>query len=142
MGYGSRALQLLQEYYEFKWTQLGDFDREQVRDSMCPVTPARPSCANADANADTPDANADTPTLRTDLPPLLLQLQEHAPPRPALTYLAVAFGLTVELFRFWKRNAFLPLYLRQTQAHFSSIFSFLACFFVSDFTYSSISILL
>ncbi len=49
---------------------------------------------------------------RANLPPLLSRLQERRPEH--LDYLGVSFGLTEDLLRFWKRNGFLPTYLRQT----------------------------
>uniref|UniRef100_A0A1I8J7S6 RNA cytidine acetyltransferase n=1 Tax=Macrostomum lignano TaxID=282301 RepID=A0A1I8J7S6_9PLAT len=52
------------------------------------------------------------PTGNQDLPPLLSALTERRP--EPLHYLAVSFGLTHDLTRFWKRAGFAPLYLRQT----------------------------
>lgn len=49
---------------------------------------------------------------RKSLPPLLLKLSERPPER--LDYLGVSFGLTEQLFKFWKRSDFVPVYLRQT----------------------------
>ncbi|GFT50430.1 RNA cytidine acetyltransferase [Nephila pilipes] len=45
-------------------------------------------------------------------PSLLLELQDlHQEP---LDYIGVSYGLTLELFKFWKKNGFTPLYMRQT----------------------------
>ena len=44
--------------------------------------------------------------------PLLKKLSEVKP--PSLDYIGVSFGLTSELFKFWKKNSFFPTYIRQT----------------------------
>jgi N-acetyltransferase 10 len=49
---------------------------------------------------------------RSDLPPLLVSLAERKPEK--LHYLGVSYGLTQQLFNFWKRLGMLPVYLRQT----------------------------
>ncbi|GFR30827.1 RNA cytidine acetyltransferase [Trichonephila clavata] len=46
-------------------------------------------------------------------PSLLLQLQDLQ--QEPLDYIGVSFGLTLELFKFWKKNGFTPLYIRQTE---------------------------
>ncbi|GBM60357.1 RNA cytidine acetyltransferase [Araneus ventricosus] len=43
---------------------------------------------------------------------LLLQLQDLQ--QEPLDYLGVSYGLTPELFKFWKKSGFAPLYIRQT----------------------------
>jgi len=48
------------------------------------------------------------------MPPLLQRLTERRP--ETLDYIGVSYGLTPQLLRFWKRAAFVPLYLRQTQS--------------------------
>eukprot|EP01017_Pseudomicrothorax_dubius_P004187 TRINITY_DN10786_c0_g2_i1.p1 TRINITY_DN10786_c0_g2~~TRINITY_DN10786_c0_g2_i1.p1 ORF type:complete len:405 (-),score=159.46 TRINITY_DN10786_c0_g2_i1:521-1735(-) len=49
---------------------------------------------------------------RKKLRPLLKKLSEVRP--PSLHYAGVAYGLSEELFRFWRKNGFEPVYLRQT----------------------------
>lgn len=46
------------------------------------------------------------------MPPLLQRLSELRPPK--LDYLGVSYGLTPQLFKFWKRAGYVPLYIRQT----------------------------
>ncbi|PNY15591.1 UPF0202 plant-like protein [Trifolium pratense] len=48
---------------------------------------------------------------RTDLPHLLVHLRERRPEK--LHYIGVSFGLTLELFRFWKKHKFAPFYIGQ-----------------------------
>ena len=46
------------------------------------------------------------------LPPILQKLSERRP--PTIEYLGTSYGLTEQLFRFWARGGFKPVYLRQT----------------------------
>jgi len=65
------------------------------------------SCFKTDHNAETSEV-----IRKKELLPLLLDLKERRAER--LDYLGVCYGLTSELFKFWKRNGFLPTYIRQT----------------------------
>src|SRR5439155_18787255 len=49
---------------------------------------------------------------KKSLPPLLLKLSERK--AEGLDYMGVAFGVTQELFKFWKKNNYYPVYVRQT----------------------------
>uniref|UniRef100_A0A914UHS6 N-acetyltransferase domain-containing protein n=1 Tax=Plectus sambesii TaxID=2011161 RepID=A0A914UHS6_9BILA len=99
MGYGTRALQLLRQYYE------GEIP-----------------CLNEDAtkmdvirtveDADTVNLLEERVGPRSDLPPLLLRLSER--PAESLDYLGVSYGLTLNLLKFWKKAGYVPVYLRQT----------------------------
>lgn len=48
---------------------------------------------------------------RTNLPPLLVPLHDRRPER--LHYIGVSFGLTLDLFRFWRKHNFAPFYVSQ-----------------------------
>jgi N-acetyltransferase 10 len=48
---------------------------------------------------------------RANLPPLLVNLRDRRPEK--LHYLGVSFGLTQELFRFWRKHDFFPFYVGQ-----------------------------
>lgn len=50
---------------------------------------------------------------RQKLPPLLQKLTERRL-RHSIDYLGVSYGLSSDLLKFWKKNKFLPVYLRQT----------------------------
>ncbi|EPS40963.1 hypothetical protein H072_5125 [Dactylellina haptotyla CBS 200.50] len=104
MGYGSRALQLLEDFYEGKFASLDEKDG-YIDEKMVRVT----------------DDELESATLTTDkvqvremnaMPPLLLRLNEKRPDE--LDYLGVSYGLTNQLHRFWKKASFVPVYLRQT----------------------------
>ena len=104
MGYGSRALTLLTDFYEGKFANLSELEPTEA-DSIVRVT----------------DTELESSTLQSDnikvrdiksMPPLFSRLSERRP--QALDYLGVSFGLTPPLHKFWKRASFAPVYLRQT----------------------------
>ncbi|KAL3515472.1 hypothetical protein ACH5RR_022374 [Cinchona calisaya] len=51
----------------------------------------------------------ETVSPRENLPPLLVDLQERLPER--VDYIGASFGLTGDLFRFWKKHKFSPFYI-------------------------------
>jgi hypothetical protein len=57
---------------------------------------------------------------RTNLPPLLVHLRERQPEK--LHYIGVSFGLTQELFRFWRKRGFAPFYIGQIPVKILFIF--------------------
>ncbi|XP_018616345.1 RNA cytidine acetyltransferase [Scleropages formosus] len=99
MGYGSRAMQLLQMYYEGQFPVL-DEAVQQVSSEITTVSSEAVSLLE------------EVVKPRKDLPPLLLKLNER--PAERLDYLGVSYGLTAQLLKFWKRAGFIPVYLRQT----------------------------
>jgi N-acetyltransferase 10 len=56
---------------------------------------------------------------RANLPPLLVHLRERRPEK--LHYLGVSFGLTQELFRFWRKHNFYPFYVGQIPVMISDL---------------------
>ncbi|KAK9313007.1 GNAT acetyltransferase 2-domain-containing protein [Lipomyces starkeyi] len=108
MGYGSRAIDLLAEYYGGKFAPIADNEQafSAGESSLARLT---------DEQLET------TATLQTEqikvrdaknMPPLLLKLTEKRPTR--LDYMGVSYGLTPQLLKFWKKAGFRPVYLRQT----------------------------
>lgn len=104
MGYGSRAITQLTDFYEGKFANVSETEPNQV-DSIVRVT----------------DAELESSTLQSDIikvcdinsmPPLFSRLSERRP--QPLDYVGVSFGLTPPLHKFWKRASFAPVYLRQT----------------------------
>ncbi|KAG2234354.1 GNAT acetyltransferase 2-domain-containing protein [Thamnidium elegans] len=104
MGYGSRALELLTNFYQGKTSSLSEVS---------------PNDSETLPNVD--DHEFDNVDLKTDqikvrdprkMPPLLTKLSDK--PAPRLDYLGVSYGLTPSLHKFWKRAGFVPLYMRQT----------------------------
>ncbi|KAL2802267.1 GNAT acetyltransferase 2-domain-containing protein [Aspergillus granulosus] len=103
MGYGSRALELLVDFFEGKFTDLSEnlpSSQEMVR-----VTDEEL------ANSNLLDDNIQVRDIRS-MPPLFGKLSERRPDE--LDYLGVSYGLTPSLHKFWKRASFSPVYLRQT----------------------------
>ena len=103
MGYGSRALSLLVDYYDGKLASLSESAPVEI-ETMKRVT----------------EEDLESATLQTDfikvreaseMPPLFARLSELASPK--LDYVGVSYGLTSQLHKFWKRQSFVPVYLRQ-----------------------------
>lgn len=121
MGYGSRAVELLLQYFqgEIMCTdpsrpvpRLGEFGGES----------GVPSRAAAGGDGSTLLGEEVAP--RSALPPLLTQLHER--PAERLHWLGVSFGLTSDLLTFWSRKRFKVSYLRQTPNDLTGEFSCIA----------------
>lgn len=104
MGYGSRAIELLRDYFEGKFTDMS----EDVKPKDYSIK--RVDDHDLEKNSLLKD-NIKLRDAKT-LPPLLLKLSEQPP--EFLHYLGVSYGLTQPLHKFWKNNKFVPVYLRQT----------------------------
>ncbi|KAJ8936776.1 hypothetical protein NQ318_008992 [Aromia moschata] len=98
MGYGSRALHLLKQYYELKIPSVNEDIVEQT--------------AITNVDDDKVHLLEESIAPRKALPPLLFKLSERPPEN--LDYLGVSFGLTEQLLKFWKRAGYIPVYIRQT----------------------------
>ena len=106
MGYGSRALELLVDYYEGKFANLSE-------EAAAPETMARVSDAELAGMA---NDNLLHESIKVrdpkKMPPLFSFLDQRRP--ESLDYLGTSYGLTQPLHHFWKRASFTPVYLRQT----------------------------
>ena len=100
MGYGSVALRQLESYFR------GDI-------LLDPEVTAKPQHHEVKVN-DAIEGEEDVSHIapQKSLPPLLLKLSERK--AEDLDYMGVSFGLTQELFKFWKKNNYSPVYVRQT----------------------------
>lgn len=105
MGYGSKALELLVDFYEGKFANLSEDANGLLEESITRVTDAEL------ANASLLDDDIKVRDIRK-MPPLFSKLAERRPDK--LDYVGVSYGLTQPLHRFWKRASFAPVYLRQT----------------------------
>ncbi|TAQ84736.1 hypothetical protein B7494_g6936 [Chlorociboria aeruginascens] len=105
MGYGTKALELLNDFYEGKFASLSEDSSSFVEETMTRVTDAEL------ANSSLLDDNIQVRDIRK-MPPLFSRLSERRPDN--LDYVGVSYGLTQPLHRFWKRASFAPVYLRQT----------------------------
>jgi N-acetyltransferase 10 len=106
MGYGSRALELLNDFYEGKFASLNEEDNALDDVTMTRVTDSEL------ANSSLLDDDIRVRDIRK-MPPLFSKLSERRPDN--LDYVGVSYGLTQPLHKFWKRASFVPVYLRQTQ---------------------------
>ncbi|XP_055912819.1 RNA cytidine acetyltransferase [Eupeodes corollae] len=99
MGYGKRAIKLLKDYYDLKFTDLN----ENV---------------NGDENGGIEEVDEDDVGLlketiapRRKIPTLLKRLNERAPEN--IDYIGTSYGLTKDLLKFWKNQGFVPVYVSQ-----------------------------
>ncbi|KAG1346399.1 putative RNA cytidine acetyltransferase 1 [Cocos nucifera] len=99
LGYGSTAVELLTRYYEGQLTAFAEIDAEEIEEPTVKVTEAAEKASLLEENI----------KPRANLPPLLVHLHERRPEK--LHYLGVSFGLTRDLFRFWRKHNFYPFYI-------------------------------
>ena len=100
MGYGSRALDLLEKYYEAHMIDVDeDADQHKAGGGLRIV--------DEETVGSVATKEQKSKKLR-----LLWKLSERKPER--LNYLGTSFGLTGPLLKFWKKSGFVPVYLRQT----------------------------
>lgn len=104
MGFGARALEALNAFYTGEYLNL---DEVPKFDPSIPFEKA----AKVSKSANLQEERLGIRDVGT-MPPLLQRLSEIEPPR--LDYLGVAYGLTAQLLKFWKRAGYVPLYVRQT----------------------------
>ncbi|KAJ5787981.1 hypothetical protein N7457_002971 [Penicillium paradoxum] len=104
MGYGSRAMELLVDFFEGKFTNLEE-GNIAAEEEMVRVTDEEL------ASSSLLDDNVHVRDIRS-MPPLFGKLSERRP--DVLDYIGVSYGLTPSLHKFWKRGSFVPVYLRQT----------------------------
>ncbi|KAK1653179.1 hypothetical protein QYE76_070984 [Lolium multiflorum] len=99
LGYGSAAVQRLASYYRGKMSVFKD--EEEVEEPGVKISEA----------AEKASLLEECIKPRANLPPLLVNLKDRRPEK--LHYLGVSFGLTQELFRFWRKHNFCPFYVGQ-----------------------------
>jgi len=114
MGYGTRALQILSNFYEGKIINLEE-DKENVDESK---DTSSKKLKNSDLNVSTSNvisSNIYEEILRPKkkLKPLLLKLCEVSP--NFINWIGTSFGLTNELYNFWKKNHMYPVYLKLSE---------------------------
>lgn len=102
MGYGKRALKLLKKYYEGQFVSLNDKDvagEEEEEQAIETLDDEQLGLLN------------ETIKPRKTVPTLLKRLHERRPEN--IDYIGTSYGLTGDLLKFWKRHAFVPVYLSQ-----------------------------
>lgn len=105
MGYGSRALRALNEFYSGECLSVDESTRtERLYPDASAIDPVRLFLCTLiyvphDHGAQSTTLRTDLPTVRhvNAMPPLLQRLSERKP--EALDYLGVSYGLTPQLLR-------------------------------------------
>ncbi|PWN18549.1 DUF699-domain-containing protein [Microstroma glucosiphilum] len=113
-GYGSRAIECLRSYFA---GELADEDAIAEREAKALSSGEESFSAIAARSSKTAGGDSlqsETIALRdaARMPALLQRLSDRRPEQ--IDWLGVSFGLTPPLFRFWKKNGYTPLYIRQT----------------------------
>ncbi|CAN1345012.1 RNA cytidine acetyltransferase 1 [Linum perenne] len=113
LGYGSAAVKLLTRYYD---GQLAGITEQDVDGDLeeTPAVPVKEAAVKASLLEETIQP-------RINLPPLLEPLRERRAEK--LHYLAVSFGLTLDLLRFWRKHKFAPFYIGQIPVEFRNSWS-------------------
>jgi len=110
MGYGSRALELLRQYYEGEF-QLLDTDEKLSKKKKKQKQTAEDTAGSQE--------NGESSLLTEELAPtsrpreLLTKLKDRPPEH--LHWLGSSFGVTPKLYNYWKKGGYLPVYLRLTK---------------------------
>ncbi|GAA5894697.1 hypothetical protein JCM8208_006047 [Rhodotorula glutinis] len=104
MGYGSRTLTALNEFYSGELLNLDEVAAELDVETFEDVAKVDESASLQTDRIGIRDA--------AKMPPLLQRLSERQPEN--LDYLGTSYGVTPLLFKFWKRAGYVPLYMRQT----------------------------
>jgi N-acetyltransferase 10 len=99
LGYGSAAVQRLASYYRGEMSVFKDEEEDE-----------EPGIKISEA-AEKASLLEECIKPRANLPPLLVNVEDRRPEK--LHYLGVSFGLTQELFRFWRKHNFYPFYVGQ-----------------------------
>lgn len=100
MGYGSKALDLLTDFYEGKFADLSENTKSSGEETIKRVTDVELT------NASLLDDDIKVRNIK-DMPALFARLSERRPDR--LDYIGVSYGLTRPLLNFWKRSSFAPV---------------------------------
>jgi len=104
MGYGSKALEILSKFFQGNLINLDE--GKNVIDLLR-------TSGFKENNDNSENLTEENLKPRKKLQPILKKLTELRP--PLLHYLGVSYGLTKELFNFWRKNEFYPVYLRQSK---------------------------
>ncbi|KYQ93042.1 putative N-acetyltransferase [Tieghemostelium lacteum] len=102
MGYGSKAMELLTQYYQGNIQSLDEDQDMQDEDDN--------DDKEIQSVQEISDLQSEVIKPKAKIPPLLFKLSERKPEK--LQYMGVSYGLTQQLYQFWNRNKYYPVYLR------------------------------
>jgi N-acetyltransferase 10 len=111
MGYGTRALQLLRQYYEGELS-MPDLEEKEAEEEEEEDLGEDWEKELEDADKAKARLRSETVKPRKKLPPLLVEVQSRPPER--LHWIGTSFGLTQNLFNYWRKAGYSPVYVRQT----------------------------
>ncbi|EAL73023.1 hypothetical protein DDB_G0268868 [Dictyostelium discoideum AX4] len=112
MGYGSKALELLTQYYQGEITNLDEVNQEEEEEDEEKVDQNKGSSKISTVKKDNASLLTEVIRPKSNIPPLLFKLSERKPEK--LHYMGVSYGLTQQLYQFWSKSKYLPVYLRLT----------------------------
>lgn len=104
-GYGSKALELLNKYYDGLMMDIDNIQTDETDEIY--------GKEDAPEEEETKDGLLNEKIKkRKGLPPILQALPKRKP--LSVQYMGTSFGVTPELYNFWTKNQYVPLYIRQT----------------------------
>ena len=113
MGYGSRAIDLLADYFSGKFgSVVGEVGEGNI---------GKDYKGKNELNTDGIDLVQEEVKPKETLPPLLITLKER--PAERLHWLGTSFGMTSQLLNFWSRKQFRVCYVRQTSNEITGEYS-------------------
>ncbi len=136
MGYGSHACEQLERYYLRQLTTLSEkapIKSKKVRlvfEIELSVSEIDPSILQSKHVDDADDLRTERLTPREATGTLLERLSEREP--ETLHWIGTSFGLTQDLYQFWNRCGYKPVYLRQTAVRLCSSGSWLVLTWLSS----------
>jgi len=115
MGYGSRAIDLLIQYFQGAYSSsVGTAEEGTLGKDY-------EGAEQLDTSGSALELRSEDVKPRAKLPPLLISLKER--PAERLHWLGSSFGLTAQLLNFWSRKGFRVCYVRQTANEITGEFS-------------------
>lgn len=112
-GYGSRALECIRKYFAGDLLDIAAVAEREAKAAAQEEQSFLDATRSAKAGSSSEGLQGETISLRDAkrMPALLQRLSDRRP--ESIDWLGVSYGLTPQLFRFWKKAGYVPLYVRQ-----------------------------